>query len=149
MNLYFDTSALVKLFHVENGTQKVTELVEDLDNKVYLSELAKIEFHCALYRRFRNHELLREDLETALDGFNKQLESFFVERLGSAVIHEALSLLKMYAHDSGLRTLDAMHLATFNLISEKSWYFVAADRPLNDIVRKMGYNVIEPFDSEE
>lgn len=27
MNLYFDTSALVKLFHVENGTQSVTDLV--------------------------------------------------------------------------------------------------------------------------
>lgn len=85
----------------------------------------------------------------ALNGFNTQLEAFHIERLGSAVVHEALSLLKMYALDYGLRTLDAMHLATFYLISEKNWQFVSTDRSLNGIARKMGYDVIEPADSED
>lgn len=82
-----------------------------------------------------------------MNGFNEQIDSFHVERLGSAVVHEALRLLKIYAAGYGLRTLDSLHLATFNLISEKSWQFVSTDKQLNAVVKKMGFNVIEPVDS--
>ena len=69
MKLYFDTSALVKFFHIEAGTPNVSELLENSENDIYISELAKIEFYCVLYRRFRNGDLLKKDLHDALDGF--------------------------------------------------------------------------------
>ena len=65
MNLYFDTSALVKFFHAEPGTKVISELIENSANKVYVSELAKVEFYCALSRRFRNNELSKQELEEA------------------------------------------------------------------------------------
>lgn len=48
MKLYADTSALVKFFHSEAGTPIVSQLLENRENDIYISELAKIEFYCAL-----------------------------------------------------------------------------------------------------
>jgi predicted nucleic acid-binding protein len=149
MKLYFDTSALVKFFHVEEGTPVVSGLVEDGENQIYISELAKIEFHCALYRRCRNGELESQKLEQALDGFNNQIDAFNIERLGSAVVDEAEKLLQLYGRHHGLRTLDALHLATFSLISERNWHFVSTDSGLNKVANKMGFEVINPLGSND
>ena len=46
MKLYADTSALVKFFHSEAGTPIVSQLLENRENDIYISELAKIEFYC-------------------------------------------------------------------------------------------------------
>jgi len=37
MNLFFDTSALVKFFH-EEGTEAVTDLILDRNNEVWILE---------------------------------------------------------------------------------------------------------------
>ena len=63
------------------------------------------------------------------------------------MIHEAEKLLKKYGIHHGLRTLDALHLATFNLISEDEWIFVSADKQLNEVVKDMGYEIINPLQS--
>jgi len=39
MNLFFDTSALIKFFHEEEGTETVTGIITDDENKIYVSEL--------------------------------------------------------------------------------------------------------------
>lgn len=144
MNLYFDTSALVKLFHTESGTDAVTDLIERKDSEIFVSELVKIEFGCALYRRFRNGEIRKKDLSQAIEGFANQMQEFNIEPLGNIVIHEAESLLKNFAPVHGLKTLDALHFATFKLISDKSWYFISTDNALNRIVIAAGLKAINP-----
>jgi len=57
MILFFDTSALVKFFHNEDGTEAVTDLLNSQENKIWISELVKLEFISALHRRFRNKEI--------------------------------------------------------------------------------------------
>jgi len=69
MNLFFDTSALVKFFHEEKGTDIVTELILDHNNEVWISELGRLEFISAVFRRFRNKELDEERLNTAVNSF--------------------------------------------------------------------------------
>ena len=44
MILFFDTSALVKYFHVEEGTEQITALINDPNNEIWILELARIEF---------------------------------------------------------------------------------------------------------
>ena len=56
MILFFDTSALVKFFHREKGTDIVVSLITDPHNDVFVSELVRLEFACALHRRFRMKE---------------------------------------------------------------------------------------------
>ncbi len=55
MILFFDTSALVKYFHVEKGTEQVTTLINDSNNEIWVLELARIEFISALFRKYRAH----------------------------------------------------------------------------------------------
>jgi len=43
MNLFFDTSALVKLFSNEQGSETVKELVTNPANPIYALDLAVIE----------------------------------------------------------------------------------------------------------
>jgi len=45
MNLYVDSSALIKYFHKEQGTEKVTGLLNDASNEIWISELAIIKFY--------------------------------------------------------------------------------------------------------
>jgi uncharacterized protein with PIN domain len=82
MILFFDTSALVKFFHEEKGSETVTNLVLSKDNEIWISELARIEFLSAIFRRFRNREVDDEQLREALMGFEEQLATFNVEPLG-------------------------------------------------------------------
>jgi predicted nucleic acid-binding protein len=147
MNLFFDTSALVKFFHDEEGTESVTELILDRNNQVWISELAQLEFKSSVFRRFRTGEITEEPLEQALTSFDNQLAEFNVESLGRAVLDEADSLLKQYGKTYGLRTLDALHLGTFRLISEEhDWVFVASDSNLCDVTEALGFEVINPLD---
>jgi predicted nucleic acid-binding protein len=144
MNLYIDTSALVKFFHNENGTEKITELISS-DNSICISELAKLEFFSSLYRKYRAREINDKMLALAIEGFEEQIDKFLIEPIKSIIIKEAELLLKKYGQNEGLRTLDSIHLATFSLISEKNWIFVASDKRLCDIAEKLNFKIINPL----
>lgn len=70
-----DTSALIKFFHEEPGTAIVTDLITDPENIIHVSDLVRIEFISALYRRYRNKEIDERALSEAISGFS---EEFFV-----------------------------------------------------------------------
>ena len=144
MNLFFDTSALVKLFHEEPGSDLVESLIFNLENEVWVLALVKVEFASSLHRRYRNHELTDKQLEIALCGFNEQLQEFNVEPMGASVLEEAERLLEQHGKLEGLRALDALQLAAFSLLQDPSWHFVCADRKLLQIANKIGFNVIDP-----
>jgi len=145
MILFFDTSALVKVFHEEKGSEKVTRLIRAKDNEVWISELARIEFISAIFRRLRNKEINEEQLDEALIGFEEQLNFFNVEPLGQAILKEAEFLLKRYGKKRRLRSLDALQLGTFSLISEKGWFSVATDEILCGIAEDVGFQTINPL----
>jgi len=145
MNLFFDTLALVKYFHDEPGTKYVTALIEDADHTAWCSELAQIEFVSAVHRKFREGVLDEEQLRQALDGFAEAAHSFYVEPLGQPVTEEAGRLLQKHGRVHALRTLDALHLATYTLISEPEWRFVVADDRLYDLARKEQHAAIHPL----
>ena len=145
MNLFFDTSALVKFFHEEEGTEEVTELILDASHQVWISDLARLEFLSTVFRRFRNKELDEERLNTAINSFENQMDRFNIEPLGHAVLEEAALLLKNHGRTHGLKALDALHLGTFSLISETDWAFVATDDSLCGVVKVIGYNSMNPL----
>jgi uncharacterized protein with PIN domain len=145
MILFLDTSALVKVFHEEEGSEVITPLIKSKDNEVWISELARIEFLSAIFRRVRNREMNDQQLNEAVNGFEEQLYFFNVEPLGQAILREAELLLKKYGKTKRLRSLDALQIGTFSLISERGWYFLAADDILCEIAEDMGFAVINPL----
>jgi len=93
MILFFDTSALVKFFHSENGTDVVVSLINDPSNEVWISELAKLEFVCALHRRFRMTQITEDELNTVLQGFSEEYSRFNTKKVGRTVLDEAENLI--------------------------------------------------------
>lgn len=76
--------------------------------------------------------------------FEKQLVSFNIEPLNQLVIDEAALLLKKFGKEYGLRTLDALHLGTYSLISEQGWCFVTSDTVLADVAKSAGFLSLNP-----
>jgi predicted nucleic acid-binding protein len=146
MKLFFDTSALVKYFHEETGSRQVTALIDAKEHERWVSELAHVEFLSALCRRFRNGEISADELHAASLGFDDEIASFKIEPMGHSVIAEAEILLHRFGKGHGLRALDALHLATFNLIAEQDWRYVVADSTLCNVVRLLGFEAINPLE---
>ncbi|MBI3960192.1 MAG: type II toxin-antitoxin system VapC family toxin [Chloroflexi bacterium] len=147
MNLFFDSSALVKLFHREIGTERLQQLLLDAGTSPHVSELARLEFYTTLYRRRREKSIGHRGLVAILEEFEAEWASYSVEPLGTLVTQEAVGLLKEFGEEHGLRTLDALHLATFVLLAEDDWVFVVADSRLAEIARKRGFQVFNPLES--
>ncbi len=145
MNVFFDTSALVKFFNVEQGTDRVTQLILNRSNQIFLSELARLEILSAFYRKFRNHQIDEVQLNLAIAGFNDQLTRFNLESLNQLILDEAVIMLQKFGKDYGLRTLDAIHISTFSLIAEKKWLFVCSDETLCRVVEELGYQFLNPI----
>lgn len=75
--LFFDTSALVKRYSRESGTDVVDDLIEESDQPVLLSTLSVIEIASSLRRKQNMGELtqrLRDELLVAC--FEEATESF-------------------------------------------------------------------------
>lgn len=144
MKVFFDTSALVKYFHEEEGTDIVTLLVENMDHDVWISELAFVEFVSTLHKKYRAGVLGKREIALALDGFTETCAGFSVEPMGQSVSQEAIALLNQYGTTHNLRTLDALQLEAFSLIAESDSTFVSADINLCAVASLAGYIVMNP-----
>ncbi len=144
MIFFFDTSAFVKLFYEEPGSVVVEKIFNDENNVVYVSELVRLEFLSSIYRRYREGDLTQDEIDLVVDAFDEQLLSVYVEPLESPIIQESESLMKNYGKNKGLRSLDAIHLATCRLIASHDWVFVCADSKLCDVACACGFSVKNP-----
>lgn len=142
MNLFFDTSALVKYFHPETGTAHVIELMDNASNTLWVSDLARIEFISALYRKFRRGDIDDAQLQETLTTFDLEWSQWNHQPISAAVIAEADKLMRHKAQQYGLRALDAIQLASFTLLAENDWAFVVADGLLTDTATSEKINVI-------
>ncbi len=143
MNLFFDTSALVKYFHPEAGTDQVVELIDNLEYQIWVSDLARIEFISALHRKFRRREIDDTQLQGTLSSFDLEWEQLNHQPLSNAVIAEADKMMRKKARQYGLRALDALQFASFTLLAEEGWAFVVADGVLADTIKSESFDVIK------
>jgi uncharacterized protein len=142
MTLYFDTSALVKLFSRETGSASIQEMVLNPENEIWVLELANIELTCAVYRKLRNGEILKSNLEAILAAIDLQFQSMRTINLASDILTESRHLMAQFGAKYGLRTLDALHVAGFTLFAEPDWKFVSADKNQLNVVKQLQHHTI-------
>lgn len=145
MNYYFDTSALVKHFHQEEGTDKITNLIRNKDHQIILLDIAPIELLSAVYRRYRNQEITNEELDTVLTGIKHELRRFKIEPLDNLIIEESMKLFNQFGKKYGLRTLDSLHIACFNLIETENLQIVSSDNIMCEIAAELGFVYFNPI----
>ena len=143
---YLDTSALVKLYHQETGTEQVEELFAHADNSLIVSDLAAVELDSTVARKVRTSEISQEAYAEILKNFDDDCKRrFIVTPLNASTTQKAKELLRKYATTKALRALDALHLAACAISQiEGGLIFVCSDRRLLEVAALEGHEVFNP-----
>ena len=142
---YLDTSALVKLYVREPGTEQMLRLANPSGgNTLTILALTRVEFRAAVRRRERDGDVAREVADKLITRMEGHLTSLFVvQPLTDLVVQEAAALLDRNA----LRAYDALQLAGCLLLHSKVGEqptFVCADRQLIKAAEDEGLTVFDP-----
>jgi len=142
---FFDTSALIKLYHQEKGTDVVDELlVQDQPLIIVISDLTLIEIVSAFAKKVRTQAITKTAFTMAVTAFEKDVEAFELIAIEQNVKSRAIQLLKTRSLERGLRTLDALQLASALAANDKSPLdlFVAADKTLLAVAKQESLPVL-------
>ena len=145
---FFDSSALVKLYHREVGTPIVDQIVGATGNFLRVSRLTVAELTSAFAIKVRTQAISREDANVFLHQFRADVASGRVEvfAIGESAFAMAELLVERYAFDSRLRALDALQLAVALELRKQELvdHFVAADAILCEVAKMEAFSVINP-----
>ncbi len=141
--IYWDTSALIKFFVSEAGTEQVKSLIEK-DPYVVISKIAFSEAHSALARRKREKILSKEDYQKTVRRWNRFWKSCIIVELNDEILSKTERLIKTYP----LRGFDAIHLSSaifFRSSIDSSLKFACSDNSLSKVAEKVGFPIINPL----
>ncbi len=146
MLYYLETSALVKLYVFEQGTERLLGLTaSDAGHRFAILSLAQVELRAAIRRRQRAGEIPRSVADELLESFQRHSEGkFLIQPFSDSLLDVACALIDAY----GLRGYDAVQLAGYLLLRSISGIedptFVCADKVLLTAARTEGCPVWDP-----
>lgn len=141
MKLFFDTSALFKLYQKEEGTDELMEFLrKNPVNAIYLSEITGIEFSSAVWKKCRKREISENIAETLIEKFDKDSAKFRFVPQNFTLRKSAKELIAKY-WSYGLRTLDSIQLASALSIKKDINFFLTSDKLLANVAIQEGMNV--------
>lgn len=142
---FCDTSAIIKLYHDETGSDWMEALFNDANASIIISELTRVELYSAICKKVRTQEITKNACDEAINNFEKDCqERFLVTLLDSRVVKKAQTLLKTYGKAQSIRTLDALQLAACLNEIAKAFRFICADANLLKVGEREGVTVINP-----
>ena len=139
MIAYMDTSAMVKLYLSEPGSEASIRLWRE-SQRIAVSAVGYAELVAAFQRKRREGIVSREGLTRAIRSFKSDWESVQVVPLSPQLNRRIDRLVA----DHPLRGFDAIHLASALAIRDavgEEFLLVSADRRLLDAAQKEGLNV--------
>lgn len=147
---YLDTSALIKRYVAEIGSEWVHELLTDTRTPTaFTSHLTVVEAACAFARRRRDGLVSQEDYAEILMAFDHDV-AYLYNILD--VTPEVIETARSFANEHPLRAYDAVHLATAWLANrtlmqagQPSLTFVCADARLLSISGAVGLATDNPL----
>ena len=148
MIYFFDSSALVKLYHPERGSERIAALFDEPGRQIIVSRLAAVEFHSALALKVRTGHLDAVGSLALRLRFLEHVTSGAIMLLGVHANHYARAedLIVQHGNRKGLRTLDALQLAVAPDVHARVGLeaFVVADIVFAEIVKARGVSVTNP-----
>lgn len=134
MRLFFDSSAFVKRFVAEKGSDEVETLCLNA-SVIALSSICFPEIISAMNRRLREKSITRKNYRLIKNRMIEEFEDIEIINIVPEVISKSVSLLEK----NNLRTLDALHIAS--AIAWKCDLFVSADKRQIMAAKKSGLKV--------
>jgi hypothetical protein len=146
---YFDSSALVKNYAQEVGTNWVRGLINAQPaNEIFTALVTGAEIIAAIKRRERSNTITAADAASAITAFRSQFRiRFMALRTSDAVVDLAMNLAEMHK----LRGYDAIQLASAMLIEARMTAqgvgpltLISADDELNQVAQAEGLLTDDP-----
>jgi len=142
MIYYLDSSALVKRYAAESGSDRVAALVEG-DHKLAISWLAVPETLSAVARRAKGGSICTEDFASIRSQLNLDMQRFMIADVCGAPIDGIELLIARHA----LRGADSIHLSTALWLRKETKsqvIFVASDNELLIAARAERLKTLNP-----
>lgn len=150
MTVFIDTSALVKRYAPEKGSEKVDEVFQK-GKSVWISQLSVVELLSALHRKVREKELLPEDVRIARAACFRDLgkKRIRVITFDRRIFKDALKLFLKDQLFLALRTLDAFQVSFADKLNRDKGLdvFLVSDKKFKQTLRSIrSYSVSDPED---
>lgn len=145
MIYYADTSALLKKYVDELGSDRVQSLLEECDT-LWTSALTELELVSAVERAKRERRLDSPNYRYAVAAIEKDLDQEVYSVI--AMSAEIFKLAKRLIRQRRLRVQDAIQLASVLVVdrrSQSSVLFLCADRLLLEAARLEGVRCLNPI----
>lgn len=150
MNLFFDTSALVKHYNKEKGTEEIDAIFGDTSADIWVSQLSTVEIASALSKKVREGAINNESKRIAIAAFLREhrKKRFQVIYIDKEIIRGATEILVKRGSQIPLRTLDAIQLeCALRLSRERALdAVVVSDNKFKTSIKSIG--AMEVFDPE-
>lgn len=138
---FFDTSALVKRYHKEEGSEKVEKIFENQDNIVVIANITLSEMTSAFLKKYNLQEINEEDLRKTISKFSEEIISnFWIIDIERNHINISQDFILKY----NLRTLDSIQLAVLLNLKSLNPIFVCSDIDLTNSAEDEGIKVLNP-----
>ena len=143
---YLETSALVKLYVREPGTERLLHLAQaSPKNRFALLSLSQVELRSAVRRRERDGDIAPRVAGLVLDRFQQHLEAKFLQQsVTDSVLDSAVELIDRYA----LRAYDAVQIAGYlvlrTTVGKEPLIFVCSDRSLLQAASSEQIPILDP-----
>lgn len=134
MKVFLDTSSLIKLYHQEEGSDFVMEVLSNDVVEIFLSELAVLEFRAAIWKKIREKEIEEKVAIEVIKCFQNDVNNFQWILLQSDLVESASHLLMKYGI-RGLRTLDSLQLAAALTLRDEECVFLTSDKLLRTLFK--------------
>ncbi len=139
MKVYFDTSALIKRYIHEPGSDNVDAIFNDTD-EIYVSNITQLEAF-STFRRLKTEKAINEDEYIFLINEFKQDYQYF-EKI---IFDETVSSISRVIIDAyQLKTLDSIQLGSALCFKNSISLFAACDKKLLRAAREENIHIVDP-----
>lgn len=140
MIYFFDTSALIKRYVQEEGSNIVDNLMESAD-EIFISAITRIESISAARRLLEERSLSKSDFNVFKDNLASDFPFFTVVDFSEYIEKKAIELIEKYQ----IKTLDAIQLACCLAVKEDIDNLVTSDVKLARTASDVGIDTINPL----
>ncbi|MBS1800254.1 MAG: type II toxin-antitoxin system VapC family toxin [Acidobacteria bacterium] len=143
---FIDSSALVKLFVAEAGSESIVQLVTEVDDqRKQVSALALIEVRSAIRRRQRAGDISDADADSSIAALVGESQRLLEHPVTAAIVEHASALVDR----QDLRALDSLQLASAivardSMRGDDRLQFVTSDQKLLKAAQSEGFDVWDP-----
>lgn len=140
MICFIDTSALVKRFIQEAGSDLVDELMDSAD-EIYVSAITRIESNSAISRLLREKSLSRSEYDRIKIELDTDFPFFILVDFSEELEKVAIELVERRR----LKTLDSIQLASCLSVKGKIDWLITCDNKMEMAASEEGMKIINPI----